>query len=229
MFRFASFPAIVGLLTTWGIIVAGVPLSVLGQGPSRAVAKKPAPPPALSPELKAFADECEGLRRGTILRLEDSLRGLKSGHVVTSDNAGTIRRTEADLEALRTGRRMVVPMLRFPTRAGQIGRLPGGGAFVEQVLGPKEALVRCSFRVNVVVTRDRRPVGEIVQQRPLFKMRGQTTDQWSESTEVAIDGAFQVVGTERYRTEDGRWATVQVLQPFDMRPIEEYLRREGAK
>ena len=129
---------------------------------------------------------------------------------------------------MRSGRRLVVPMLRFPTRVGEIGRLPGGGAYVEQVLGPKEALVRCSFRLNVPVTRDRQTVSEIVHQRPMFKIRGQATTDWSESTDVPLSGAFQIVGTERYKTEDGHLATVQVLKPFDMRPIEEYVKRQAA-
>jgi hypothetical protein len=118
-----------------------------------------------------------------------------------------------------------VPMLRFPTRVGQIGRLPGGGAYVEQLIGPQEALVRCSFRVNVVVTRNQRPVSEIVRQRPLFKIRGQSTAEWDESTDIPLEGTFQIVGTERYQTEDGRSATVQVLKPFDMRPIEQYIKQ----
>ena len=182
----------------------------------------------LSAPLQGFADECETLRRGTILKLEETLRGLKSGNLVVPDRPGTIRQTEADIAALRTRQRVIVPMLHFPPRVGQIGRLPEGGAFVEQVLGPSEALVRCSFHLNVVVTRDKQSVSEVVHQRPLFKMRGVRTDQWEQSTDVELLDAFEVTGTERYKTVDGRMVTVQILKPFDMRPIEEYLRRKSA-
>jgi hypothetical protein len=216
-----------GLVAIWAVGLAW-PSAALAQKPAPIVPQRPATAAVqLTPALKSFADECELLRRGTILRLEDSLRGLKSGHVKTLDNAGTIRQTETDLEALRSRSRMVVPMLRFPTRLGEIGRLPGGGAYVEQVIGPKEALVRCSFRVNVVVTRNQQAVGEVVRQRPLYKMREEPTAEWGESNEVALTGTFQVVGTERYQTDDGHWAAVQVLKPFDMRQIEDYLKRQA--
>ena len=93
-------------------------------------------PASLSAPLQAFAQECETLRYGTILKLEESLRGLKSGQIVTPDKAGTIRQTEADLKALRTRERIVVPALYFPPRAGQIGRLPGGESMSSRFWGP---------------------------------------------------------------------------------------------
>ncbi len=219
-----------GLMAILAVGLAWTPAALCAQkaAPAPTVTPRPATAaPQLTPALKSFADECDLLRRGTILRLEDSLRGLKSGRVKTLDNAGTIRQTEADIEALRNASRVIVPMLRFPTRVGQIGRLPGGGAYVEQVIGPKEALVRCSFRVNVVVTRNQQAVGEVVRQRSLYKMREEPTAAWGESNDVALTGTFQIVGTERYQTDDGHWTTVQVLKPFDMRPIEEYLRRQA--
>ena len=186
-------------------------------------------PVALSAPLAAFAQQCETLRYGTILKLEESLRGLKSGQVVTPDNPGTIRQAEADLKALRTRQRLVVPLLHFPPRPGQIGRVPGGGVYVEQVLGPNEALVRCSFHVTVIVTRNKQSVSEVVHQRPLFKIRGVPTAEWGASSDVELLGAFEIAGAERYQTVDGQWATVQVLKPFDMRPIEDYLRRQAAQ
>jgi hypothetical protein len=214
-FRHGTLVAALGILAAWA---AGSP-EARGQAPRTA---------SLSAPLQAFAEQCETLRRGTILKLEESLRGLKSGQVVTPDKPGSIRQTEADIEALRNRRRMVVPMLRFPPRVEQIGRLPGGGAYVEQILGPSEALVRCTFNVNVVVTRNRQPINEVVRQRPMFKIRGVPTAEWGPSTDVELLGAFEIAGTERYQTVDGQWATVQLLKPFDMRPIEEYLRRQYA-
>jgi len=124
---------------------------------------------------------------------------------------------------------MVVPVLHFPPRAGQIGRLPGGGVYVEQVLGPNEALVRCSFHMTVNVTRNKQSDSEVVHQRPLFKIRGLPTAEWGASTDVELLGTFAIAGSERYQTVDGQWVTVHVLKPFDMRPIEDYLRRQAAQ
>jgi hypothetical protein len=209
------------------LVAALVTLAVWATGSAAAPAQTARPAP-LSAPLQAFAEQCETLRYGTILKLEESLRGLKSGQVVTLDNPGTIRQAEADLKALRTRQRMVVPLLRFPPRAGQIGRLPGGAVYVEQVLGPNEALVRCSFHMTVIVTRNKQQVSEVVHQRPLFKMRGVPTAEWEASTDVELLGAYEIAGSERYQTVDGRWVTVPVLKPFDMRPIEDYLRRQSA-
>jgi hypothetical protein len=196
---------------------------------SATAAAQTARPVALSAPLQAFAQECETLRYGTILKLEESLRGLKSGQVVTPDKSGTIRQAEADLKALQSRQRMVVPVLHFPPRAGQIGRLPGGGVYVEQILGPNEALVRCSFHVTVIVTRNKQSVSEVVHQRPLFKIRGVPTAEWGASSDVELLGTFEIGGTERYQTVDGQSMTAQVLKPFDMRPIEDYLRRQAAQ
>ncbi|HEY1784994.1 MAG TPA: hypothetical protein VGG30_05565, partial [Pirellulales bacterium] len=194
--------AVLLALAAWGVF-------------SAAASGQTARPAALSVPLQAFARECETLRYGTILKLEESLRGLKSGQLVTPDKAGTIRQTEADLKALRTRERVIVPALHFPPRAGQIGRLPGGSVYVEQVLGPNEALVRCSFNMTVVVTRNKQSVSEVVHQRPLFKIHGVPTADWQASTDAELLGAFEIAGSERYQTVDGHSATVQVLKPFD--------------
>jgi hypothetical protein len=206
-------------------VVATLAAWAAGSAAASAQTARAAP---LSAPLQAFAQECDTLRYGTILKLEELLRGLKSGQVVTPDKAGTIRQTEADLKALRTRERILVPTLRFPPRAGQIGRLPGGGVYVEQVLGPNEALVRCAFHMTVIVTRNKQSVSEVVHQRPLFKIRGVPTAEWEASADVELLGTFEIAGSERYQTVDGQSATVQVLKPFDMRPIEDYLRRSSA-
>jgi hypothetical protein len=209
--------------------LAAVVLLAVSAAGSGAAWGQTARPAALSAPLQAFAQECETLRYGTILKLEESLRGLKSGQVVTPDKPGTIRQAEADLKALRSRQRIVVPMLHFPPRAGQIGRLPGGGVYVEQILGPNEALVRCSFHVPVIVTRNKQSVSEVVHQRPLFKIRGVPTAEWGASSDVELLGTFEIAGSERYQTVDGQSATVQILKPFDMRPIDDYLRRQAAR
>jgi hypothetical protein len=204
-----------------------VTLAAWAAGSATAWAQTPQKAP-LSAPLRAFADECETLRQGTILKLEESLRGLKSGQIVTLDKPAIIRQTEDDLKALKSHQRMVVPLLRFPPRAGQIGRLPGGGVYVEQILGPQEALVRCSYHMTVIVTRNKLAVSEVVHQRPLFKIRGVPTAEWETSTDVELLGTFEITGSERYQTVEGKSATVLVLKPLDMQPIEDYLRRQSA-
>ena len=82
--------------------------------------------------------------------------------------------------------------------------------------------------MTVNVTRNKQSVSEVVAQRPLFKIRGVPTADWEAATDVELLGAFEIAATERYQTVDGTWSTVRVLKPFDMRPIEDYLRRQAA-
>jgi hypothetical protein len=205
------------------IALAALALAASGAAPGRA---QSATAQALSPELAKFADDCDVLRRGTIIKLEESLRGLRAGQVRTKDNARAIRQAESDLTALRARERVIVPALRFPVSVGEIGRLPSSGGHIEQILGPQKMLVRCSFRVQVVVTRNFRQIGEVVNQPVVFDVRGVPTAEQSEGGDAEFLQVFRIVGRETYRTADGRAASALVLEPLDMRPIEEYLKNK---
>ena len=178
----------------------------------------------LTAEQRKLADDCETLRRGTIIKSEEQLRGLRSGQLETKDNAGTIRTLEADIAALKARGRVIVPTLHFPVSVGQIGRLPGTGGYVEQILGAHEMLLRCSFRVQVVVTRHYRRASEMVKRPVVFKIHGLPTKDYSQGSDAELLEVFRVARAENYQAADGQSVSQWVLEPFDMRPIENYLR-----
>ncbi len=182
----------------------------------------------LSPELRKFGEECELLGHGRVLKLEETLRGLRSGQVKTKGRAAAIRQCETDIAEIKARERVVVPTLHFPVSAGAIGRLPGVGAHVEQILGTDEMLVRCSFRVQVVVTRHFRSEGEFVSQSVRFKVRGLPTKDFSEGSDAELLQVFRVGPPQSYRTVEGKSASVLALEPFDMQPIEKYLKAKPA-
>ncbi|HTU26177.1 MAG TPA: hypothetical protein VMF30_12305, partial [Pirellulales bacterium] len=67
-------------LALWAVGGRGV-FGQTGVARPARVSTQPASTAALTPAQQAFAVECETLRQGTILKLEESLRGLKSGQV----------------------------------------------------------------------------------------------------------------------------------------------------
>ncbi len=184
--------------------------------------------PVLSPELRRFAEDCELLGHGTVIKLEESLRGLRSGQLRTKNNAATIRQAEADIAAIKSRQRVIVPSLHFPVSAGEIGRLPGTGGHIEQILGPDEMLLKCLFRVQVVVTRHYNRVSETVTRPVLFKVRGVSTKDYSEGSDAEMLQTFRITTAETYRTVDGKSAAALIAEPVDMQPIENYLRSKPA-
>jgi hypothetical protein len=184
--------------------------------------------PKLSPELRKFADECEVLGRGTVLKIEETMRGLRSGQVKSKNSAAAIKRCQADIAEIKSRDRVIVPSMHYPVTVGVIGRLPDVGAHIEQILGPDEMLVKCSFRVQVVVTRHYRPESEVVRQPVRFKVRGLPTKDFSEGSDAELLQVFRVGSAQTYRTTEGKSASVLVLEPFDMQPIENYLKAKPA-
>src|SRR4051812_20573021 len=76
-----------------------------------------------SPEqIKAFLERCETGRRGTILQLEHTLRGLRSQSSTSLATARRIKQVEEDLRRLRANTEPLVPTLTFPPKIGAIGR-----------------------------------------------------------------------------------------------------------
>ncbi len=186
-----------------------------------------AAPAELSPELRKFADECDLLGRGTILKLEETVRGLVSGQVKSKDSTAAIRRCQVDIAEIKSHERVIVPTLHFPVSAGTIGRLPGAGAHVEQILGPDDMLIKCSFRVQVVVTRHYRRESEMVTRPVQFRVRGLATEPFSEGSDAEILQVFRVAPAQAYRTVEGKAASVLVLEPFDMQKVENYLKAKA--
>jgi hypothetical protein len=181
-------------------------------------------PPALSPELRRFAEECDILRRGRIHKLEESIRGLRSGQIPAKHKDAEIRQNQADIAALRARKQIPVPSLRFPPQVGNIGRLPGASAHVEQIVGPQEMLISCTFNLQVIVTRHYQRQTETEHHTKLFRIRGVATKDLNEGSDCQLLDVFRISGNQPYRTADGKNRTTQVLVPIDMRSIEAYVR-----
>src|SRR5258708_2491564 len=84
-------------------------LTVLPAVPLAAQQPQPVPP-----KIKTFLEKCERSRRGAIVELEQSLRGLRSGQLKAKDMAGRVKRIEADLARLEAKKTLIVPTFIFP-------------------------------------------------------------------------------------------------------------------
>ncbi len=206
------------------VLVAAAVLGVLPGGNSPVARAQTAQPGELSAELRKLADECDVLGRGTVLKLDEKLRGLRSGQVKSKNRAAAIRQCEKDIAEIKSRSRVIVPTIHFPVTAGGIGRLPGLGAHVDQILSPTEMLVTCAFHVPVVVTRHFNSESEMVTQLVRFKVRGLPTTDFAEATDIELLQVLRVLPAEKYQTVDGKPASVLVLEPFDMQPVERYLK-----
>src|ERR1700680_1178177 len=92
-------------------------------------------PPVQEPvpaRVKAFLETCETARRGALVQLEHTLRGLRSQQNTSAAVTRQIAEIEDDLRALRANKEPVVPTLVFPPDTGGIGRLPRLSCHVDQ-------------------------------------------------------------------------------------------------
>ena len=173
------------------------------------------------PHIKTFLEQSQQLRQGTIAQLEHTLRGLKSGNIQASSRAGQIARIESDLAALRANQRFLVNTLSFPPEVGAIGRLPGLGVHVEQVLVPGEMLATCYFRVAVVDVKKFQPKLAAVKQPVLLLVEGVSTAGLEPGRDVQLAQTFEVK-QRRSVVVDGLRKTALVVAPFDLRALIPY-------
>ena len=68
----------------------------------------------------------------------------------------------------------------------------------------------------------------MVKRPVMFKIRGVPTKDYSEGSDAEILQTFRVARAEKFATAEGQSAAVLVLEPVDMRPIENYLRDAAA-
>ena len=129
-------------------LAAGLALGLTWWHPAPAAA--PETPP---PRIAAFLKKCESSRRGTIAQLEFALRGLEAQRPKPRDAAARIAKINDELRILRANQEPFVPPLSFPLEAGAIGRLPRLGGHVEQIVGPREVLLRATFPLKVRTVR----------------------------------------------------------------------------
>jgi hypothetical protein len=178
--------------------------------------------------VKAFLETCETARRGAILQLEHTLRGLRSQQTTSAAVARQIAEIEEDLRALRANKEPVVPTLVFPPDTGGIGRLPRLSCHVDQILGEKEMLVRCFFTLKVPAVRHFQAHAETVVRPVTFLIQGTTTENLHEGTDIELLDVFEIKGQQVYRTVQGRAQTVWVIAPFDMKSVESFFRGAAA-
>jgi hypothetical protein len=133
-------------------ILWGIPFQGTAAEPPQQVKGK------FSPQVKYFAEACDVARQAAIYRLEQSLHGMeKAGAgldtakgIHSRGMAQRIQEIQEDLVELRGGRRFVTPTMAMPAKVGSIGRLPGGGAHVDQVLSANQMLGTCYFTTSQI-------------------------------------------------------------------------------
>jgi hypothetical protein len=193
-----------------------------------ASAQEAAPAAAVRPNIEAFVKTCENSRKGAIMQLEHTLRGLRASGAKSPDVIRQIAAAEADLRVLRAGKEPLVPSLGFPPEVGAIGRLPRLTCHVEQVLSSSEMIVRCNFPVKVTTVRHYQARGETVTQGITFLVRGMSTREAHEGTDLQILQVLEITGKQTYKTVEGKLNTVWVLAEFDMKTAEPYFRQLAA-
>lgn len=181
------------------------------------------------PKIESFLKLCETSRRGSILQLEHTLRGLRADGSKSAETQHRIAKTEANLRALRANKEPVVPALKFPPEVGAIGRLPRLSCHVDQILSENEMLVRCFFSLKVTSVRHFQAEGEIIVRPVTFLLRGLPTGALHEGSELELLQVFEITGTHRYKTAQGRLETVLVLSEFDMEAVEPFFRATAAR
>jgi hypothetical protein len=182
----------------------------------------------VSPKIEAFLKLCETNRRGAILQLEHTLRGLQRQSPRSSEVVHRIDETQESLRALRANEHLVVGTLSFPPETGAIGRLPRLACHVDQILSEREMLVRCYFPVKVASVRQFRPRGETLMQAVAFTVRGVATQDFSEGADTETQQVFEITGRATYATVGGGSNTVWVLEAFDMSVAERTFRGQRA-
>jgi hypothetical protein len=189
---------------------------------------QPRQPPTAPANVEAFVKHCETSRRGAIMTLEHTLRGLQARNAKTPEVTRHIAEVEADLRVLRSNKEPLVPPLGFPPEVGAIGRLPRPTCHVEQVLSANEMIVRCNFPVKVTTVRRYQAQGETVTQGLNFLVRGVSTREAREGADLQMLQVLEITGKKTYKTVEGKLNTVWVLAEFDMKAAEPYFRQLAA-
>jgi len=192
--------------------------------PAADLAVKPAIAPA---KIEAFLKLCETSRRGAILQLEHTLRGLRSQASKSPQVTRQIVKIEENLGVLRANKEPLVPALTFPPEIGAIGRLPRLACHVEQILSDREMLVRCYFPVKVTTVRHFQARDEKIMQGVTLLMRGVPTSDAQEGADVEVPQVLEITGKQTYQTVEGRPSAVWVASDFDMKVVQAYFRQSA--
>ena len=162
-------------------------------------------------KIKKFLENCETNRRGAVLQLEFTLRGLRNQGQQTPDTVRRIASLEADLRALKANKQPVVSTLSFPPEVGAIGRVPRLTWHIDQILSDREMIVRCFFNVRTTAVRRYVARGDIKVQPVSFVVRGVETKELLEGSDPPVSQVFEVTGRERFPLAGGGFSSVWVL------------------
>ncbi len=188
--------------------------------------------PASTPipaKIEAFLRNCETNRRGAILQLEHTLRGLRNQEEQTPEVARRIKSIEDDLQVLKANKQPVVSTLSFPPEIGAIGRVPRLNWHIDQVVSDREMIVRCYFNVRTTAVRRFVVRGETKVQSVSFVVRGIETKDLREGSDPPVPQVFEITGRETYSLAGGGSTSIWILEPFDMTVVQAYFPLPGQK
>ena len=180
-------------------------------------------------KIEAFLRNCETNRRGAILQLEHTLRGLQNHGAQTPDVARRIKTIESDLQVLRANKQPIVSTLSFPPEIGAIGRVPRLNWHIDQIVSDRELIVRCYFNVRTTAVRRYVARVETKVQPVSFVVRGIETKDLREGSDPPVPQVFEITGRETYSLAGGGSTSVWVLEPFDMAAVQDYFPLTGQK
>lgn len=184
---------------------------------------------AVPAKIERFLELCETSRRGAVLQLEHTLRGLRNQGPTTPEVGRRIAQLEEQLRALQSNAQPVVPQMAFPPQLGAIGRLPRLSCHVDQVISGDEMLVRCPFPVVVTKVRNFRAHRDKIDQEVRLLIRGLKTDNAREGADLEMLQVFEVTGKETYQLVGGGSSELLVLKEFDMKSVEPYFRSKSKR
>lgn len=184
---------------------------------------------AVPAKIERFLELCETLRRGAVLQLEHSLRGLRNQQPMTREVGRRIAQLEEQLQALQSNSQPVVPQIAFPPQVGAIGRLPRLSCHVDQVISGDEILVRCRFPVVVAKVRKFQAHRDKIDQEVRLLIREMKTDNVREGSDLEMLQVFEVTGKETYQMVAGGSSEILVLKEFDMKSVEPYFRSKSKR
>jgi len=100
---------------------------------------------------------------------------------------------------------------------GSIGTLRTNDAWVLQVVGKNEMLVREEWVIDIWTARNNRPVMKHRDVEKVFWLKGVSTEGVVDKSRLEYDKPLQITGTKTYDTAVGT-STVFVLEPIDLAP-----------
>jgi hypothetical protein len=120
-----------------------------------------------------------------------------------------------------------IPYDRLMFKVGEIGRLSGGRAHPHATIKVAQIIDAENMLVDVTWIYD--DLSGVKKYSRRLWLRGFPTDKLANDIVTTIDEAVEVKGNQAYETVAGAAETVFVIEPFDMRQAEPYLKSARPK